>query len=182
MNMDIWVIGTLNQIFIRNSCSQRKFSEDTVVSGKAPFFVIGPSCTTLQFVLKLTFDRTILYGNVTLSIVILSTTIWSASFLKKVFIFQKTCFKVKKLKMFKIFSDGHIKTCQSLKRRSILEITSTVFRRTLRSFCWLWNKTSTKKHFSLLRKKTNSYLAVKFVERKIISSRACSVYLRNHLV
>ena len=37
-----------------------------------------------------------------------------SSFLKKVFFFQKICFKV--LKQFKISSDCHIKTCRSFKR------------------------------------------------------------------
>ena len=48
-------------------------------------------------------------------------------FLKKVFIFQKICFKVKVLKTFKSSSGCHIKTCQSLKCRAILKISSTVF-------------------------------------------------------
>ena len=39
-----------------------------------------------------------------------------------VFIFQKICFKVKVLKTFKISTDCHIKTCRSLKERTILKI------------------------------------------------------------
>ena len=46
-------------------------------------------------------------------------------FLKKIFVFHKICIQV--LKTFKIFSDCHIKTCRSLKRRGILKIPSTVF-------------------------------------------------------
>ena len=98
LNMDIWVIGTLNQIFIRNSYTQIFFSENTVVIGISPFFVIDPICTLLLFVLKLTFDRAILYGNRTLSTVILSTTIWSANFLKKVSFFRKFVSKLKNWK------------------------------------------------------------------------------------
>ena len=97
-NMDIWVIGALNQIFIRNSYTQIFFSENTVVIGISTFFVIDPICTLLLFVLKLTFDRAILYGNRTLSIVILSTTIWSAKFLKKVSFFRKFVSKLKNWK------------------------------------------------------------------------------------
>ena len=51
-------------------------------------------------------------------------------FLKKVFVFEKLGSKVKLLRMFKIFRDFHINTCRSLKRRAILKIPSTVFRRT----------------------------------------------------
>ena len=97
-NMDIWVIGTLNQIFIRNSYTQNFFSENAVVIGISTFFVIDAICTLLLFVLKLTFDRAILYGNRTLSIVILSTTIWSANFLKKVSFFRKFVSKLKNWK------------------------------------------------------------------------------------
>ena len=95
LNMDIWVIGTLNQVFIRNSYTQNFFSENTVVCGISPFFVIGPISTLLLFVLKLTFDRTILYGNITLSIVKRSTTIWSARFLKRFSFFRKLVSKLK---------------------------------------------------------------------------------------
>ena len=49
------------------------------------------------------------------------------SFLKRVFVFQKTCFKSEVLKTFKISSDCHIKTCQSLKRRAVLKIPGAVF-------------------------------------------------------
>ena len=42
MNMDIWVVGTLNQLFMRGSYT---FKKHTTVSGKNPFFVIGPFCT-----------------------------------------------------------------------------------------------------------------------------------------
>ena len=51
-----------------------------------------------------------------------------SSFLEKVFVFQKICFKVKVLKTFETFTDcRHIKTCRYLKRRAILKIPSTVF-------------------------------------------------------
>ena len=43
-----------------------------------------------------------------------------SSFLRKVIVFQKTCFKVKVLKTFKIHSDCHIKTFRSLQRWAIL--------------------------------------------------------------
>ena len=45
MNMDIWVFGTLNQLFIRGFHTRIKFSKNKVVSGKSLSFVIGPFCT-----------------------------------------------------------------------------------------------------------------------------------------
>ena len=75
-------------------------------------------------------ERAILYRNVIVSILVLSTKKQYSSFLKRVCIFQKIYFKVKVLKSFKISSDCHIKACQSLKWRAILKIPSTIFRRT----------------------------------------------------
>ena len=63
-----------------------------------------------------------------------STKKWYPSFLKKVFVFQKICFKVKVLKTIKIFTNCRIKTCQSIKRRAILKIPSTFFRITYALF------------------------------------------------
>ena len=69
----------------------------------------------------------VFYGNNVLSIVVISTKKRYSSFSKEVSFFQKTCFKVKALKIFKICSDYHIKMCRSLRRRVILKIPSTVF-------------------------------------------------------
>ena len=79
------------------------------------------------FLLTLASDTAVLYGNDAFSILVRSTKKQCSSFLKKVFVFKKICFKVKVLKMFKIFTDRHIKTCRSLKRRAILKIPSTIF-------------------------------------------------------
>ena len=40
MNMYIWVIGTLNQLFISGSYAQITFNKNEVVTGKTPFLVI----------------------------------------------------------------------------------------------------------------------------------------------
>ena len=45
VNIDIWVIDTLNQLFVRGSYTEIKFSINKVVSGKAPFSLVGPFCT-----------------------------------------------------------------------------------------------------------------------------------------
>ena len=68
-----------------------------------------------------------LYGIDAFSILVLSTEKRYSSYLKKVFVFQKICFKVKVLKSFKTFTDCRIKTCRPLKRRAILKIPSTAF-------------------------------------------------------
>ena len=73
-----------------------------VVSGKSSFFLIDPFCTHIQFVLTLAFDMALLYENVALLFVVIRTKKWYSSFLRKVLVFQKTCFKVKFLKTFKI--------------------------------------------------------------------------------
>ena len=49
--------------------------------------------------------------------------------MKKIFVFQKTCLKVKVLKTLERFTDCHINTYRSLKRRVILKIPSTLFTR-----------------------------------------------------
>ena len=69
----------------------------------------------------------VLYGSDALSILVLSTKKWYSSFLLKVFVFQKIRFKAKVLKTFKLFTDCHIKTCPSLKRKAILKVPGTVF-------------------------------------------------------
>ena len=90
----------------------------------------------ILFVLKLASDRVLLYGNLTFSILLLSTKMRYSNFFKKVYVFENICFKVEVQKTFNISSDWHIKTCQSLKRRAILKIPSTVFQKNLYSFCW----------------------------------------------
>ena len=77
--------------------------------------------------LTLAFDRADLNGNDVLSILLASTKKRYSSFLKKVFVFQKICFKVKVLKTFETFTDCDIKTCRSLKRRAILKIPNSFF-------------------------------------------------------
>ena len=72
-------------------------------------------------------DRSDLYRNFALTIVVLSTKKLYPSFLKTVYVFQNICFKVKVLKMFKITSDWHIKTCRPLKWRANLKIPSIIF-------------------------------------------------------
>ena len=56
MNVYIWAIGTLNQLFIRGSCTQINiFPENEVVNGKSTFFVIGPFFTPYSICLNIGF-------------------------------------------------------------------------------------------------------------------------------
>ena len=106
---------------------KQNFQNNKVVTGKTPYFVIDPFRTPHSIYLNIACDRAVLYGNVAFTILVLLTKKRYSSFLKKVFLFQKICFKVKVLKTFKISSDYHRKTCRSLKRRATLKIPSTVF-------------------------------------------------------
>ena len=81
----------------------------------------------ILFVLTLVFDKAVLYGNVAFSIIIISSKKRYSSVLKKILVFQKTCFKFKVMKTLKIFSDCHVKACRSLERRAILKIRSIFF-------------------------------------------------------
>ena len=58
---------------------------------------------TILFALTLASDMVVLYGDDAFSILALSTKKSYSSFLTKVFVFQKICFKVKLLKTFQKF-------------------------------------------------------------------------------
>ena len=136
MNMEIWVVGVQMNSLWEVPKLKQNFHRNKIVTCKTPFFVIGLFCTHHSNVLKLASDMAVLSGNDAFSILVLSTKRWYSSFLKKSFVFQKICFKVKVLKTFKTFTDCRIKTCRSLKGRAILKIPSTVFWKNC-SFCWL---------------------------------------------
>ena len=73
--------------------------------------MIGPFCTQ-HFVLTLASGMAVLHGKDAFSILVLSTKKRYSSFLRKIFVLQKICFKVivlKILKTFKISTDCHIK-------------------------------------------------------------------------
>ena len=68
MNMNIWAIGTLNQLIIEVLILKLNFQKNKVVSVKCPFLLVAPWYS--QFVLTLAFGRAVLYGNVALSFVV----------------------------------------------------------------------------------------------------------------
>ena len=127
MNMHISEIGTLNQLIIRGSYTEINFSKKLRSLWQICVLMICPFLLPIVFVLTLAFERSVLYGSVAPSIVVLSTKKLSSSFSKKVFVFQKTCFKAKTIEDVQISSDRHIKICQSHKVRPILKIPSTAF-------------------------------------------------------
>ena len=97
------------------------------------FFISILTPGSIHFVVVILFiltwlpDRAVLNGKNVLSTLVMSTKKRHSSFLKKVFVFQKICFKIKVLKTFETLTDCHIKTCQSLKRRPFSKIPSTFF-------------------------------------------------------
>ena len=87
---------------------------------------MGPFCLAHSIFLSHS-DGADLYGNVTLSIVVLPTKRLHFSFSKKIFVFQKTFLRDKAFKLFKNSNNCYIEICQAPKRRAILKILSTVF-------------------------------------------------------
>ena len=55
MNIDIWVIEKSNEQFIRGSYIEINFSKKKAVSGRIPFFVIGPFFTSHSICLNIEF-------------------------------------------------------------------------------------------------------------------------------
>ena len=53
--MDIWVIDTLNQLFIRGFYTRIKFQKNKVVRDKTPFIVISQICTPYYICLNIGF-------------------------------------------------------------------------------------------------------------------------------
>ena len=72
MNMNIWVVGTSNALSIKGSYSEEKFSKNKEVTGKPPFFVIGPFCTSHS--------------------ICLNTSFWQGSFVWKCCVFNRSTF------------------------------------------------------------------------------------------
>ena len=80
MDIDIWVIVTLNNLFIRDSYTQFRFQK-YIFSGKTPFFVIDPF--RIPDFICLNIDGPVLYENVALSIIVLLSVKPCSSFLKR---------------------------------------------------------------------------------------------------
>ena len=100
LNMDIYIIGTSNQLFITGFQKSSSYWQNFRFLWSVHF--VFP----VLFVLTLTCDMTVLYWNNAFST--LSTNKKYSSFLKKVFVFQKICFKFSVIDCVKIWkrSDG----------------------------------------------------------------------------
>ena len=108
---------------------------------------------------------TVLYGNDVSSILVLSTKKPHPSYLKKLFVFQKICFKVKKIE--------NVQKFHRLSHKNIpKKIQEIIFRRT-DALSVGFKMKPLKKEFSIVRIKTNSNFAVK--------PFAFTVYLMDHL-
>ena len=64
---------------------KQNIQKNIVVTGKTPFFMIGPFVLTFLFVLTLASDMAVLYESDAFSILVLSTKKWYCSFFKKIF-------------------------------------------------------------------------------------------------
>ena len=64
-------------------------------------------------------DRTVLYENVAIAILVLSTEKFYSSFLKKDFVFHEIWFKVKVSKTCKTFNGCHIKHANLSKKKRV---------------------------------------------------------------
>ena len=71
--MCILVVDTSNQLFIRGSLAETKFSKHKLVTGKISFFVKVHFVLIILFVLTLASDMAVLYENDAFSILVLST-------------------------------------------------------------------------------------------------------------
>ena len=109
---------------------EKIFQKNKVVTGKTPPFVIGPFCSCHSICLNIDFWQSCFEWK--WCVFNFSGFNWNTvlQFFEKGFRFPKICFKVKVLNTFETFTDCHIKSWRSLKRRAILKIPSTIFRRT----------------------------------------------------
>ena len=160
MIIDIWEIG-IN--YLLETCTQIKFKkkkngqwQNSVPCDLGSFWV--HFVLSILLVLTLNFELAIVYRSFAFSIVVISTIKRHASFLRKVFIFHKTSFKVKVMRKFKISSDYLLKICRSLKQSAILKIPSIVSQKNLCFLCSFYLfLTSTNKRFPFSKTKTNSF-------------------------
>ena len=88
-----WLVHRINSLYEVLKLEQ-SFLKNKVVHGKSPFFVYVHFVLPNLFALTLASDWAVLHENVAFSVWVLST------FLEKVFVFQKICFKVKVISKF----------------------------------------------------------------------------------
>ena len=114
------VVPEITELWVENSQETNcrdvtSIREGRAVTGKTPFFVIGPFCIHHFICLIAGFW----YDSFTWKLCVFNLNTFNKN------LFQKVCFKVKVLKMFKISADYHTKTCWSLEQRAIFRIPGT---------------------------------------------------------
>lgn len=92
--MDIWIVGTLNKLFIKGFMLKPIYQINKQVSGKTLLFVVGQFCTSRSICLSNGFRQKagqfryfIVFSNI-----VPSTKILQSSFLKKDFLFLDNLF------------------------------------------------------------------------------------------
>ena len=115
--------------------------------------------------------------NDVLSISVVLTKKWYSSFLKKVFLFQKICFKVKVLKTFETFTDCHIKHVDLSNGELVWKSLVPIFRRTYALSVGSKMKTLRKTFFDVKTKFNSSFTV------KLLKKQPCifTAYLMNHV-
>ena len=107
---------------------------------------------------------TVLHGKDSFLILVLSTKKRFSSFLKKVFVFRKFCFKVQVLKTIKISTDCHIKHINLSNRGLLLKPLVLFFRQTY-ALSVSFKMKRIQKAFSSVKIKANTDFAIKLAER-----------------
>ena len=136
-------------------------------------------CVKMDLVLKSTSDCAFLCGNVAFLILVLSTKERYSNFLKKVFVFQKNCFKVKVLKTFKNFLWFSHKYIPAFQTEGYFENPWYRFLEQAMLLLWALKRNLWLKALSFFKTNANSNFAVKLAKR---NNRPFSVYLMNHRV
>ena len=156
----------------------QNFQKYKEVTGKTPFFAIGPFCRHHFICPNIGFC----YGSFVwkwcvfnLSAFTLKTVL---QFLKKVFIFKKIYFKVKVLKAFKISTDCHIKTCRSLNKGLYWKSLVPFFRRTYALSVGFKMKPLTKSIFQCYDKNQPKFCGKTCWKEQLF---IFTVYLMNHV-
>ena len=95
MDMDIWFVGTSNQLFITGSYTETKLAKNKVDTGKTAFIVIDPFCASHSICLNIGFWE----GSFVCMDMLRFHSVFNCKtvlyfLIEKVFIFQKISFKV----------------------------------------------------------------------------------------
>ena len=128
INMYIWVVCTSNKVFRSSSYTKTNIFQKTkqllakLRSWQQVHFVLP-----ILFVLTFASGLAVLCENVALLILVLSSKKTCSSFVKKVFVFHKFCFKVNVGKTLKISIGCHINKLANLSTNLLISQTKGYF-------------------------------------------------------